>query len=161
MLETDERIQRALSLALAELNQRERSVSEVRALLERRAIGAEAATAAVRMLIEQGLLDDARFALMFVHDKRELEGWGSERIRRELGRRGIDDDLIETSLAREQAERATEETELDRALELLRRRYPAAPRERRERDRALGVLIRKGYESELALDALAAYARDG
>jgi hypothetical protein len=34
------------------------------------------------------------------------------------------------------------------------------PRERRERERALGVLLRKGYESELALDALSAYAHD-
>jgi hypothetical protein len=34
-----------------------------------------------------------------------------------------------------------------------------APADRRERERALGVLLRKGYESELALDALHAYAR--
>ena len=52
-----------------------------------------------------------------------------------------------------------EESELDRALALLRRRFPSPPRDRRERDRALGVLIRKGYDSELALDALAAHAR--
>ena len=34
-----------------------------------------------------------------------------------------------------------------------------SPADRRERERALGVLLRKGYESELALDALSAYAR--
>ncbi len=34
------------------------------------------------------------------------------------------------------------------------------PRERRDRDRALGMLIRKGYDSELALDALAAHVRE-
>jgi len=42
---------------------------------------------------------------------------------------------------------------------LLRRRFPTPPRERRDRDRALGALIRKGFESKLALDALSAYAR--
>jgi regulatory protein len=41
----------------------------------------------------------------------------------------------------------------------LRRRFPEPPEDRRERNRALGMLMRKGYESELALDALAAYAR--
>jgi SOS response regulatory protein OraA/RecX len=42
---------------------------------------------------------------------------------------------------------------------LLRRRFPDPPRERRERERALSMLLRKGYESELALDALAAHSR--
>lgn len=96
---------------------------------------------------------------MFVHDKRELAGWGSERIRRELRARGLDRDLIETALERHQHEFAADETELDRALSLLRGRFPTPPRDRRERDRALGALIRKGFDSELAVDALAAYAR--
>jgi regulatory protein len=51
------------------------------------------------------------------------------------------------------------QSELDRALGLLRRRFPDPPQDRRDRNRALGMLLRKGYESELALDALAAYAR--
>jgi regulatory protein len=48
---------------------------------------------------------------------------------------------------------------MDRALAVLRRRFPQPPEDRRERDRALGVLLRKGYESDLALDALAVHAR--
>ena len=55
---------------------------------------------------------------------------------------------------------AQDKRELEQALELLRRRFPSPPRDRRDRDRALGVLLRKGYDSELALDALSAYARD-
>ncbi len=91
-------------------------------------------------------------------DKRELERWGSERIRTRLLARGIDRDLVETTLSEDQADDGTG-SELDRALEVLRRRFPSAPKDRRERDRALGVLIRKGYDGELALDALSAYAR--
>ena len=49
--------------------------------------------------------------------------------------------------------------ELARALELLGRRFPEPPRERRDRDRALGMLLRKGYEHELAVDAVNAHAR--
>ncbi|MGI9185853.1 MAG: hypothetical protein ACR2GZ_13000 [Solirubrobacteraceae bacterium] len=71
----------------------------------------------------------------------------------------LDRELIETALHRYESECGPEQTELDRALALLRRRFPMPPRERRERDRALGALIRKGFESELALDALSAYAR--
>ena len=42
---------------------------------------------------------------------------------------------------------------------VVRRRFPDPPEDRRDRNRALGMLLRKGYESELALDALAAHAR--
>jgi regulatory protein len=48
--------------------------------------------------------------------------------------------------------------ELEAAVALLRRRVPTAPTTPRERDRALGMLVRKGYELELAYDALRRYA---
>ena len=46
-----------------------------------------------------------------------------------------------------------------RALGAPASAVPGPPRDRRERERALGVLLRKGYDPELALDALAGYAR--
>jgi regulatory protein len=157
--QTDERLQRALELSFAYLNRRERTTTELRSQLARNGIGEGIAEAAIERLTQDGYVDDLRFALMFVHDKRELEGWGSERIRRVLATRGLDSDLIETALDRHAREWAGEETELDRAVALLRRRFPVPPSERRERDRALGMLIRKGFESELALDALGVYIR--
>ena len=95
------------------------------------------------MLVEQGYLDDARFARLFVQDKRELEGWGAERIRQVLRTRGIDAEVVEEALAEHEQD---SEGEVERALALLRRRFPSPPRDRRERDRALGVLLRKGYD---------------
>jgi regulatory protein len=159
VLGTDEQLQRALDLAYAFLNRRDRTISEVRSQLERNGIGAELTEASIATLIDQGYLNDARFARLFVADKRELEQWGSERIRRGLLSRGIERDLAEAALQRTRDDEPPEETELDRALALLRRRFPSPPSDRRERDRALGVLVRKGYDSELALDALAAHTR--
>ena len=49
--------------------------------------------------------------------------------------------------------------ELEAAVELLRRRLPAPPRDDRERNRALGLLARRGYELELAHDAIRRYER--
>jgi regulatory protein len=159
-LGTDEQLQRALELGYAYLNRRDRTVSEVRLQLERKGISPELTEAAIQTLSEQALLDDARFAHLFVSDKRELEQWGNERIMRGLLARGIDRDLAATALGGEATDESEEDGELQRALALLRRRFPQPPRDRRERERALGVLLRKGYESELALDALAAHARD-
>jgi regulatory protein len=155
----EEQLQRALDLAYAYINRRDRTVSEVDAQLERKGISEPVRADALRMVAEQGFLDDERFARLFVADKRALEQWGSERIRRGLLGRGIDRDLAEAAIATAAPDAVEEESELDRALALLRRRFPQPPEDRRERDRALGVLLRKGYESELALDALAAHAR--
>jgi regulatory protein len=168
MFDTDERLQKALEIGYAYVNRRERTVSEVRGQLERTGIPESLAQEALRALSEQGLLDDARFARLYVADKRELEQWGTERIRRGLLARGIDRELAEFALVAaaepgggsEHEDGRPVESELERALALLRSRYPAPPVDRRERERALGVLLRKGYESELALDALHAYARD-
>jgi regulatory protein len=159
-LGTEDRLQRALDLGYAYLNRRERTVSEVRSHLGRKGVSEESVDACIRTLADQGFLDDARFAQLFVSDKRELEQWGSERIRRGLLARGIERDLAERVLERPRDDRVPEPSELDRALALLRRRFPAPIGDRRDRERAFGVLIRKGYESELALDALAAHARD-
>jgi regulatory protein len=156
-------LQRALELAYRYLNRRERTTHEVRARLEAKGTEPAVVDEALAILAEQSAVDDSRFARLFVQDKRELEQWGAERIRRGLLARGVDRELIAETLAHVGGAGADDppETELDRALDLLRRRFSAAPRDRRERDRALGVLIRKGYDPELALDALAAYGRDG
>jgi regulatory protein len=110
---------------------------------------------AIAALVEDGQLDDARFARLLAQDKRELEGWGSDRIRQALLARGVTVDQVVDALSAQGGE-----DEMERALELLRRRFPAPAVDRRERDRALGVLVRKGYDVELALDAIAAHARE-
>jgi regulatory protein len=158
----EQALQKALDLSYAFINRRERTVAEVRSQLERKGISEADADATVATLIEQHLVDDARFAQLFVSDKRELEQWGVERIRRGLSAHGIDRTLAERTLAAVPDALDTDDDgrggELARALQLLRRRFPDPPRERRERDRALGMLLRKGYEHELALDALNAHA---
>ena len=146
-------IERALALAYRYLGRRERTVRELREHLQAKGISDAIAGDAVAELSELGYVDDARYAQLFAQDKRGLEGWGSERIARALRERGLDRELIETAVGGQDREQ-----ELEQALELLRRRCPEPPVERRERDRALGILLRKGYESELALEAMQLHA---
>ena len=151
--------QRALELAYRFLSRRERTVEELRQHLLAREVDEAAARQVIEDLVEQGSLDDARFARLFVQDKRALEQWGIERIRRGLLARGVERALIDDVLTAA-ASTAEGDTELDRAVGLLQQRIPWPPQGRRERERALGLLLRKGYAPELALDALRAYARN-
>jgi regulatory protein len=148
-------LEHALKLAYAHLNRRERTEAELRRHLDARRTDAAVIEATIDTLRDQGYLDDERFARLFTQDKRELEQWGSERIRRTLLERGIDRDLVEAALSE-----APPADELDRARALLRRRFPSTLLDQRDRERALGVLLRKGFDSELALEALTGYGRD-
>jgi regulatory protein len=148
------RLDEAIATAYRHLDRRERTQAEIRAHLVRAGVDPRDAEQAIAALVEHGQLDDGRFARLFIQDKRELEGWGSDRIRQALLTRGVDPDLIEEALAEEAAE-----DEMERALELLRRRFPTPDWDRRERDRALGLLLRKGYHADLALEAIAAHGR--
>lgn len=144
-----------LALAYRYLNRRDRTEGEVRRHLTAKGVAAADIERSVATLSDHGYVDDARYARLFAQDKRVLEGWGSERIRDALASRGIERDLIEAAIADEDGA----ESEMERALEILRRRFPSPSWEPRERDRALAVLLRKGYDSELALDALTAHVR--
>ncbi len=150
-------LQRGLTLAYRYLNRRDRTEAEVRAHLDGKGTAAADAEQAIANLRDQGYVDDARYARLLAEDKRNLEGWGSDRIRRTLASRGIDRELIEDALAGDDQEPTSE---IDRAVAVLSRRFPQPPQERRERDRALGVLLRKGYDLDLALDALARHGSD-
>ena len=133
---------------------RERTVAELRTALERRRVEPDAIEVAVEELSTSGFLDDARYAVRFAEDKRELAQWGSERIARELARRGVAPDLIDAALCDR-----TEQAELATALTLLEQRFPAPPADDRERDRAWRLLVRRGYAPELAYEAVRALGR--
>jgi regulatory protein len=130
-------------------------VAEVRTRLEAEHVEADVIDAAVAELEGQGHLDDARYAQRFAEDRRTIDAWGPERIERRLLAVGVEPALISAALG----ERGATE-ELEAAVAVLRRRFPRAPSDDRDRDRALGLLVRKGYDLELAYDAVRAYERD-
>jgi regulatory protein len=145
--------QRALDLAYKALNRRERTVCELRAHLEGKLVESAAIDAVVAELERERVLDDAGYARRFAEDKRSLEQWGTERIERELRRRGVAGDLVEAALATHDRE-----DELGAALALLAEKVREPPADDRARDRAWRMLVRKGYEPELAYDAVRAHA---
>jgi regulatory protein len=150
------RLQRALDDAYRYLSRRDRTAFEVRRHLEGRRVEPDAIEQAVAELQAQGYLDDARYARVFAEDRRALDGWGPDRIARRLAQAGVDLDHVEAALAG----RGRQE-ELEAAVELLRRKLRVTPEGDRDRERALGLLVRRGYELEMAYEAVRAFEREG
>jgi regulatory protein len=146
--------QHALELAYRYLGHRDRTVAEVRRHLEKKGVEPGAIDDVVAELAEQGYLDDARFAQRLAEDRRNLDAWGAERIERKLRDAGVAREHIEAALGTQTADEAREA-----AVDLLRRRFPSAPTDDRGRERALGLLVRRGYDLELAYDAVRAFER--
>jgi len=147
------RLQHALDLAFAYLGRRERTVLEMRRYLEGKRVEPSAIDEALARLEQESYLDDARFARQFAEEKRLLEEWGADRIERRLLTLGVPAELVRDAVA--ERDRGGE---LEAAQVLLRRRFPALGEDPRERQRAYGVLVRKGYDQELAWDAIRAHA---
>lgn len=144
----------ALASCYAHLARREHSVAELRARLSRAGFEEPTIEEALAIVGEQGYLNDERYARLLAEDRRNLDGWGAQRIRERLERAGVERDLVDTTLAGFDgtSERAA-------ALDLLRRRVGQAPTDDRERQRAFGLLVRQGFESEIAYEAIREYER--
>jgi regulatory protein len=107
----------------------------------------------IARLVAEGVLDDERFARRYAEDKRDLAGWGPDRIREALLARGVDREHVEAALAGE-----GEAEQLKRAVAMLHERGLRCDSDP-ERDRALRLLVRRGYALELAYEAVRAAER--
>jgi regulatory protein len=153
-IDPEARLQHALDLSYRYLGFRDRTVLEVRRHLESKRVEPDTIEQTVAELAELGYLDDARFAKRFVEDRRLLDHWGNERIERKLLSSGVAADLAAAAL-----DDRDDGGELDAARTVLARRFRTPPETDRDRERALGFLVRKGYELEVAYDAIRAYGR--
>jgi len=140
-------------LALKALGRKERSSAELARWLRERGVEEEDVEAVVGRLVELGELDDERFARRYAEDKRELAGWGAERIRDALLARGVAPDHVEAALAGD-----SEGIQIRRASNLLARRERGLDSDA-DRASALGYLTRRGYSYEVAHEAIRAQAR--
>jgi regulatory protein len=140
-------------LALRALSYKERTESELRAWLAERDVREAEIEDVIAVMAKAGAIDDQGFARRYADDKRELAGWGPERIARALEGRGVAREHVEAVLAGEDEDR-----QLERAVTLLRDRGLSCSGER-ERERALALLVRRGYALDLAYEAVRAAER--
>ena len=136
------------------LGHRARSREELRRRLLAKEHDEGAVDDALERLAADGFLDDAAFARSYVADKRRLESWGVERIRRGLRELGVDAAVIDEVLEAGGEGGGEEGAELDRALTVLRRRGAPEPPLEAARRRAFQALQRRGFSSSVAYAAV-------
>lgn len=136
-----------LAGALAAISRKDRTEREIREWLVDKGANAEASEAIVQHLIDHLAIDDGRFAVEYAHGKRESSCWGNDRIREALAERGISRPVIDEALG------GDNRTQAERAADFLRKKG-LVPGDDRERQRALGMLARRGYSAEDAYSAI-------
>ena len=147
-------MQEALERAFRFIAKRERTVAQVSARLERDDIPAPIITEVVAQMVSDGYLSDQRFAALYAEDRRAIDGWGNERIITNLREAGISSEIIESVVgSRDHADQVGD------AIRVLDQRIGVKPSDERERERALGMLARRGYSLEIAYDAVRAFER--
>lgn len=134
----------ALDTALALLARRDHAVEEMRSKLLARRFSEQEAGEAIRVLVEKGYLDDARFAELFSRSAVGSRRAFGERLVQELRRRGVNREL-----AREAAEAAGATIDPDEEIRsLVARRFPGirSGGDGKELRRMVAFLQRKGFE---------------
>ena len=89
----------AFNTAWRFLARRERTEAEVRARLERNDVEAPLIDEVLDELMSGGYVDDAGYATRFAEDRRNLDGWGADRIERRLRELGVERHHIAAALA--------------------------------------------------------------
>ncbi|TAH47566.1 MAG: recombination regulator RecX [Betaproteobacteria bacterium] len=127
--------------ALRYLAQRDHSRTELARKLAAHGSAAEVAEVVARMG-ELGLQSDRRFAEAWVRSK--AVRFGAARLRNELGRRGVERELVDEALAAECVE-----SELERARAVWRAKFGAPPADAREWARQARFLQTRGFATDV------------
>ena len=139
----------ALDAAAKQLSYRAVSTKLLRDKLLAKGHRADAVDYAVAWLTERRLLDDAAYAESVVRSYTR-RGYGAARIRQELTRRGVDRETAETAMQSFSPDRA-------QLCALLDKRLHGDVSDRKEIDKAVAALQRRGFSWSDIRDALAVY----
>jgi regulatory protein len=139
---------RALTWLIRSTGQRPLTTAEARQKLLAREHAPEVVDAVLARATAMQLLDDDGFARAWVDDRGVKRGYGRARLRRELRGRGLDDATIDRALtALDDHDEVAIATEIARARA---QRMPASLAPQTVAARLVGVLVRRGYDSDVA-----------
>ena len=146
--------------AVGVLARRMRTVRDLRRLMKPRAeegqAGERAMDAVVTRLKELNYLSDTRFAADYTRLRKENEKFGRRRVQQDLMQKGVQKDLVATTLAT--AYDDVDEVALARQYIARKRiRQPSGPDAQKQTVRVMGRLMRAGFSSSAIFKVLRAW----
>lgn len=141
-----ELVNNAKERALTLLDYRKRSKSEIEQRLKKADYDRDVIKEVIRILEEQGFIDDEDFSQSWVKNRVSGKGMGKNRIKWELMQKGIDNATLEEALSV-----IDTETEYEAALESARSRWEKDrdPDVRNRKRRLVSYLSRQGFDWEI------------
>lgn len=133
---------RAKLRAMHLLQKADKTKAELIRKLQQSGYPPQAVETAVSYVESFHYLDDARYASLYVQSQKEKKG--SARLRMELLRKGISQELVQQAL--EELEETADPRQTIREL-LARKRICSGPMEEKEKQRLYGFFMRKGFAS--------------
>ncbi len=145
---TDAATPKAMAFLVRSTGQRPLTVAEARQKLAARQHDEALIDAVVARARVAGVLDDRAFAAAWVNDRGVNRGYGRDRLRRELQRRLVEEDVIDVALSvLDDHDQALQATELAR---VRARRMSTTDDPRKVAGRLAGFLVRRGFSSDVA-----------
>ncbi len=126
----------------------EHTIRQLRAYLARRSYCGQVIDDMVEWARDTGLVDDGRYAEIYIRSHSSKSPMGNFRLRMELEKRGVDPAKVETILADRR-----EEDLLEKMVALVRSRYGRLEREKGLR-RASSFLRRRGFAADFSRKVL-------
>jgi regulatory protein len=141
----------ARAICLRQLAAAPKTRAQLAQVLARRNVPEPAATRVLDRFTEVGLIDDAAYAHLWVRSRHELKGLSRRALAHELRTRGVSDDDAAPAL---ETVAADDEHAAARALAERRLRSMRGLPVEVQRRRLAGMLARKGYSAEVAMQAV-------
>ncbi|MFD0671663.1 regulatory protein RecX [Cohnella sp. GCM10027633] len=149
LLLEEERKEEAYRDALAMLERKARTTTELSRALKRKGYAQEAVSGAIDRLRANRMVDDSAFAKRFAEQRATNQRKGRMLIRQELLQRGVGRPDIDEAI-----EQIEPEVEQQSALALARKKWPTTGSERERKMKVMAMLMRRGYTGSVVKSAV-------
>lgn len=127
--------------ALGLLARREHSCHELQQkLLQRFPLSCDLISQVLTRLIDEGYQSDSRYVEAYIRNRLN-RGYGLQRVRQELRYRGVNSQLIDAAMMH------GEEDDIERLLQVWRKKFKHLPQDVKEKSRQIHFLRYRGFSS--------------
>lgn len=146
--------EKALYRAAALCSKCEQSENDIRIKLKTWGISSSNADSIIQRLLDEGYLNEERFAIAFTRDKFRFEGWGKIKIAYQLKNKRISASIIENAIA--QIDDNEYEQSLEHAMQ-NRMRSLKGKNEMQAKASLFRFAVSRGYEPKLIYKSLSKF----